>query len=478
MAATLVQALSGHDETGSNVTSLSTNAGSAFSAGQYVVGSFLYLGNLTPVQSDILYITDGTHTYPIIDYVSTAAGCGVATFFGPATAGATTITLKLAGSGETFVRLMCHVISGVSGQIDGHSQSFTQNLPTTTMTTPSLTTTAAGDYVYAYILNDFNSWGTATASSPFTEENHFNNAGAGTEVAVDAFDVQSVAGAISATFTGTASGSGVDVTYGIIALKAGSAQKVVALTSSSTSPWTLPADWPGTADAVYVIGAGGNGSARVSTTRGGSGGGGGACVYAFNYAMSSNPTFSIGAAGSAANTTFDSSAFVAAHGTTGTTSVAGAGGTTVSSTVPTGGTEVAGGGGFLPPTSNAEGGGGGGAGGPDGAGIAAASNLGGNGDNGATVAPAVGTNGTAGTQWTATAGGNFGPGSGGSGFASGIHTGTAGGQYGGGASGASDGSTSAGGSGGEGLVVIVYTPAAAADTLGQTMFRVLARRWR
>lgn len=263
-------------------------------------------------------------------------------------------------------------------------------------------------------------------------------------------------------FGSTAGGSGGTGAAGIIVITytpSSTSQKVVALDSTATSPWALPLDWPGHADAIYVIGAGGNGSGRVSTTRGGSGGGGGACVFATNYTMSTAPTFSIGAAGSAANTTFDSSAFVAAHGTTGTTTTAGAGGTTASSTVPTGGTKFAGGAGVLPPTSSAYGGGGGGAAGLNGAGGSASTDIGGTGDNGTTAAPAVGTNGTAGTEWTATAGGTFGSGSGGSGFASGTHTGTAGGQYGGGASGASDGSNaSAGGQGGGGLVVILYTP--------------------
>jgi hypothetical protein len=235
---------------------------------------------------------------------------------------------------------------------------------------------------------------------------------------------------------------------------------LIFLTTASVSPWTPPGDWPGFADRVELIGAGGNGFGRIAATRGGSGGGGGAYVaLAGPYTVGAGATFVVAAGGSAANTTFNSSAFVATPGANATLALGGSGGAAAGCTVPAGGVTSSGGNGFSTPTgSNPGGSGGGGAAGINGAGVAATSTIGGNGDNGTTVAPGAGTAGTAGTEMDAT----HGSGSGGSGFASGTNNGTAGGSYGGGGSGASSGSAaSTGGVGGDGLIAITYTPAGA-----------------
>ena len=140
-------------------------------------------------------------------------------------------------------------------------------------------------------------------------------------------------------------------------------QTVVYLTTTDTSPWTLPADWPGTADSVEVIGAGGSGT-------GGGGGGGGAYSKKLNLAVSTNPAFQVGVGGttdvSGTDTWFKSTGDVLAKGgTRGRTSAetdtspGGAAASGVGDTKYSGGTGAAGGAGARRAAS-----GGGGAAGP------------------------------------------------------------------------------------------------------------------
>jgi hypothetical protein len=131
---------------------------------------------------------------------------------------------------------------------------------------------------------------------------------------------------------GAASGSGG-------AAGAGRASNKVFLTKASTSPWPLPAGWPGIATKVESIGAGGSGaSTRVSASLGSAGGGGGEYAAATNVIITSNPTFSVGAGGTGAAGTLTSlagaSVTVAAHpGGNGAASTPGAAGTGSTNTV-------------------------------------------------------------------------------------------------------------------------------------------------
>ena len=237
----------------------------------------------------------------------------------------------------------------------------------------------------------------------------------------------------------------------------------------SGSSWSFPNGWPGYATKVECLGSGGNGSARISSSRAGNGGGGG--EYAAETTdgsghvnITSTPTFTVGTGGGTANTsiTCDSITITAHPGGNATAAASGngAGGTGSANT-----THFAGGAGRATPASTASGGGGGGAAGPSGAGSAAASDVGGAANNSTDAAPAAGNAGNSGTEWDA----SHGCGTGGSGFASGTNNGTAGGLYGGGGSGASDGGAgSTGGAGQNGLIIITYTPLTQAVNITQS----------
>ena len=151
------------------------------------------------------------------------------------------------------------------------------------------------------------------------------------------------------------------------------------LTKASSSPWTVDGTFNTANNTIYCLGPGGNGG--VGTTSGSTGGGGGAVAFKTNYNNSWTPgtstaTFQVTGGNpnatndSAHNTTFDSSAFVAACG-----GFQSSGGN--ANTVPAGGTTHNGGNGG---TSSGGGGGsgGGGAAGTHGVGaIGGGSNSGG-----------------------------------------------------------------------------------------------------
>ena len=225
-------------------------------------------------------------------------------------------------------------------------------------------------------------------------------------------------------------------------------QTQVILTSASATPWVRPGNFPGTADLVELIGSGGKGSLRASSTRAGNGGGGGEYRSVAAYAIASDPTFSIPAAGTTANTTFNAGALIAVHGNDASTTVAG-----IAGTGGTGGWGFDGGAGRLTPTSTAFGGGGGGSGGRSGAGTTAAGQAGGAADNSTVAGGAINTVGSSGTEWT-----SAGSGSGAGGATSGQGNGKVGGEAGGGGSGhdSATGGTAANGAGG--IVVITFTP--------------------
>ena len=123
----------------------------------------------------------------------------------------------------------------------------------------------------------------------------------------------------------------------------------VYLTSASSSPWTLPGDWPGSGQ-IECIGAGGGGNDGVGGVGGGGGGGGGAYAKTNSVTIGSNPSFQVGVGGlngpaggngtdtwlsntgSAPTSTSEGCLADAGNGgTVGTTSKGGAGGTTAAS---------------------------------------------------------------------------------------------------------------------------------------------------
>jgi hypothetical protein len=235
--------------------------------------------------------------------------------------------------------------------------------------------------------------------------------------------------------------------------------KVIVLTSGTS--FTVPSDWNSSNNTVEVIGAGGSGSASSLWNR--CGAGGGAYSAATNIALTPGASISyqigVGGAG-VANYTFGktggdtwfngssiSSASVSAQGGTGGTTAPGTGGQAssgIGSVKFSGGNGAPGGGNCF----SAQQTGGGGAAGPHGNGNPGSGMNGGSGDNGFGGAGGIGataTPATSGSEWVSAGIG------GGGGYGN-----SRGGQYGGG-SGGSDSTNSA--TGGNGLIVITYTPA-------------------
>lgn len=225
--------------------------------------------------------------------------------------------------------------------------------------------------------------------------------------------------------------------------------------------FSVPSDWNSANNTIECIGSGGTGTANAS---GGAGGGAYAKITNLSLTGGGSATYAIGATATTSaggnwvetyfNSTASSSASIScAFGKLGG-SGAGQGGLTANST---GTTKNAGG---------SQGGrGGGGAGGKNGAGANGSAGDGGIGDNGSggaggTVADATGPTdcsaGSNGAEYSA----SLGSGGGGGGGVVGDPAGCNGGNYGGGGGGAAGSSVP--GNGIQGVIIITYTPSAAA----------------
>jgi hypothetical protein len=294
--------------------------------------------------------------------------------------------------------------------------------------------------------------------------------------------------------------------------------------------WTVPADWNSSNNTMKTIGGGGSGSTAAGNNDGGGGGGGYSKLVNLSLTAGGSATFQVGVGGAAStsgtDTWFNGASFgassVGAKGGSSTGSftggVGGSSGSGIGTTVFSGGAGgtstninngAGGGGGAAGPNGNGQAGGasalnpgagGGGAGG--GSSTAGSDGSGNNGGAGGTAqdgtaggaggvsgvsAPTAGSHGSGGggganIDFTREPGANGGNGiefdathgAGGGGGGSGGHsavdnpiTGGAGGLYGGGGGGgAFNGGT--GGAGGDGLIVITYTPAISATILAES----------
>jgi hypothetical protein len=214
-------------------------------------------------------------------------------------------------------------------------------------------------------------------------------------------------------------------------------QCVVVLTSISSNPWTVPADWNNSANLIEVVGAGGNGSSGTATAAG-AGGGGGGYASTTNVTLSGTASYQTGLGGSGNatgnDTWFSTTATVRAQ----------SGGNASGITAGVGGSKLAGAAGFKGGNGGAGlntafvgGGGGGGAAGPFGiGGNGGNTNSGvqptgggggggnGGGSTGAATASATGANG--GNNVSGTGAGTGGAGAGGNGTSGGGGAGGAG----------------------------------------------------
>lgn len=267
---------------------------------------------------------------------------------------------------------------------------------------------------------------------------------------------------------------------------------VTFLTTPGSGTYNRPVDWNDSDNSIEALGGGASGAAlRGQSNQTNGGGGGGEYRRIENFTLPSSVGYVVGDGGSSVirttngrtngnngiQTTFNSASLVADNGDGGT-STGGAGGS--------GGTGAAGnadggaGGSTSGSFTNASGGGG--AGGPNGAGNSGvtANNIsataGGSGDSGSggsggsgsnvggsTVAN--GGNGNPGTEWQASPARGSGGGGGGGRSDNGNSNGGDGGGYGagGGAAGATGSVTSTSGAGAQGIIVVTYEPALAAN---------------
>jgi hypothetical protein len=242
---------------------------------------------------------------------------------------------------------------------------------------------------------------------------------------------------------------------------------------------TSPADWNNSSNTVEGLGGGASGAFFLTTVAHATGGGGGEYRKIANFSVATPGTtafnYTIGPGGNAVSTTvdgndgtattFNTSSLIANPGIKGTQG-AGAHNGGAGGSLGTGAAANANGGrgGNMTGASGGGGSGGGGAGGATGAGNAGVdtastatfiATAGGSGDAGAGGAGGLSTSGAGGngTEWDA----SHGSGGGGGGNGSGAPAG-GGGLYGGGGGGAND-TAGTSGAGGQGILVLTYTPA-------------------
>src|SRR3989344_4691888 len=243
---------------------------------------------------------------------------------------------------------------------------------------------------------------------------------------------------------------------------------IVYITTTGTSTWTVPEDWNDNANSIEVIGGGGGG-VNASNGQGGSGGGGGAYASSTNISLTAGASITVfvGAGGNAGTdgaegnpgqfTIFNVDGITEGCAQADVCAAPGGAGTTAAgiSATSTGGEitrsvgqkKYAGGDGGMGDGNGDSGGGGGGGNGGAGGGGSDGSGGGGS-DNGNGPAGVGGTGGN-GTEWDSTHGAG-----GGGGGGSNTDDGANGGLYGGGGG----GGETLGGAGGQGIIVIQYTP--------------------
>jgi len=385
----------------------------------------------------------------------------------------TSTTAKtFAGGGLTYNNLSISATTGIADYIITGANTFNQISSSKTVayfiTLPAATTTtvttwaASGSSGNLLTLRSSTFLGTNTTAT-LAVTNTFT-----TDYAAVAYV------ALSSSGIGTVTNGATVFTSDIGNWTIGSGSKATNLLTSSTS-WTVPANWNNADNAIHIFGGGGGGSGPiyVATTSfsGGAGGGGGGYRTLTNQTYSGSVTYAIGAAGSGVaggtsgtstggtggTTTWDSTN-TATGGvggvTTATTSTGGTGGTGTSS----GGTGGDGGVTISGTNTGTGGGGGAGAAGPNGAG-----GNGGDGFNSVTNTSIAGGGGggngggTAGSDGTSGVGGNGGNNSLGSGGATGgsVTTGATTATNGGGGGGISGTSTSSAGSNGIDILSVV-----------------------
>lgn len=127
-------------------------------------------------------------------------------------------TATFTGGTANFVRILAHEASGVatSAGFDQHQEGSDVSAAPATV---AVTTTTAGQYIFAAVMNSGTAANTYSASGSYTEPANSTASAAANEMQAE-YQVQSSAGSIQATWTRSASGANV---YAMATFKAAGA---------------------------------------------------------------------------------------------------------------------------------------------------------------------------------------------------------------------------------------------------------------
>lgn len=200
------------------VTSI-TATGVAVGSGHLVVGTVTWPSS--PITSPNIKDGGGTLSATIVDNVSDAGGptTTITFFFANVTNGMTSVVFTPPSGAANGTGVEWQEVSGAatSSPLDGHGLA-TNATSSLTQSTPSITTTANGDYIYASTFGSISGNSAITAAggtgATFTlRNNDTTNADGG-----DSSAVQSTAGSVTGTFT--ISTNPQQYLNGIVAIKA------------------------------------------------------------------------------------------------------------------------------------------------------------------------------------------------------------------------------------------------------------------
>jgi len=183
------------------VTSLTATFGAGVGSGHFVIGTVTDgLGTTIAITS----ITDGHGNNPtaLIDNVFAAGGpFATATFYyANVTNGATAFTYSTPGApGTTGIAVQEWSGVALSSPIDAHNMVLGAN--STTQTTPTITSTANGDGVYASIAGTTTGFSTVSAAGGSGATFTLRNNDASNNIVFDSSAIQTTAGNVTATFT-------------------------------------------------------------------------------------------------------------------------------------------------------------------------------------------------------------------------------------------------------------------------------------
>lgn len=196
------------------VTSI-TATGSSVTAGNVVVGAVTW-PNL-PIASPNIKDNLG-NSATIIDNVNNAGGPAttITFWFKSAASGMTGVVFTPPSGAANGTGVEWHEVSGAGSSLDGHSLALNAS-SSTTQTTPSITTTANGDYIYCCSFGTISGNSNCTAAGGTGASFTIRNNDSTNQDGADSSAVQASAGSVHGTFT---LGAAQQYFNGIVAIQA------------------------------------------------------------------------------------------------------------------------------------------------------------------------------------------------------------------------------------------------------------------